>query len=152
MKTIISTLAIMAVSSTAALASDVGSDTRKLSVDASQLEGLQRGHQKKTVQQVVAPAPKLKPYVSVKKAKPGILSWLTLQSDDAQYTALQDANYRMGPNTAFESAGVLRRGETLQSIGKAGSWVAFNKNGETVFLWGGLLERVAPRPKITLED
>lgn len=83
--------------------------------------------------------------------KPGIMSYLTLAPEDQTYTAKQDANIRIGPNTAFDVAGTIHKGDIIESVGRARSWVAFEKDGQTVFVWEGLLNPWKAWPSTTVQ-
>lgn len=80
-----------------------------------------------------------------------IVDQLTLTEDLNQYIAKQDANVRVGPNAAFDTAGIIHSGDIIEPLGRARSWVAFEKDGQTVFVWDGLLNKWMSWPSSTVE-
>lgn len=84
-------------------------------------------------------------------ASPEILESLTLTPDNNQYIIKKDANVRIGPNTAFDVAGVVHSGDIIQSIGRARAWVAFEMGSQTVFIWEDLLNKWKAWPTSTVD-
>jgi hypothetical protein len=80
-----------------------------------------------------------------------VTDWLDLEQEDQIYVLKQDSTMRIGPNAAFHAVGVMRKGETIESIGRARSWVAFEKDGEVVFIWEGLLNEWKQWPSTQID-
>ena len=90
-------------------------------------------------------------FIDEKTIKTKVTDWLTLEQEDKVYVMTRDATMRIGPNAAFEAVGVMRKDETLESIGRARSWVAFEYGRKTVFIWEGLLQEWKAWPKTEID-
>lgn len=88
--------------------------------------------------------------VSAEEHKPSIMPYLDLAQEDQAYVLKQDANYRIGPNSVFHNKGTLSKGEIIESVGRARSWVAFEKEGSVFFIWEGLLNPWKSWPSSTV--
>ncbi len=71
--------------------------------------------------------------------KPVLLSGINLTDDNRFYAAISGANIRLGPGKGFSEIGTLRKREIIQAVGRAGSWIGFEKAGQIVFVWENLL-------------
>jgi hypothetical protein len=88
--------------------------------------------------------------LSVKEHKPSVMPYLNLAQEDRTYVLKKDANYRIGPNSVFHHKGTLEKGEIIESVGRARSWVAFEKEGSVFFIWEGLLNPWKSWPSSTV--
>lgn len=86
---------------------------------------------------------KLDQVATLHACKPALVSGVNLTADDRFYAAIQGANIRPGPSTAFSPIGKLKAREIIHAVGRAGNWIGFEKNGEIVFVWNELLIETA---------